>query len=99
MRRHYLDAAAFAYPAAGAVGHMPARSIEGPGYWKVDMALARVLHVAAVRTLELRAEVFNVFNNFNWGDPITNLDSGSFGRIATQNGDSRILQFAVKYGF
>jgi hypothetical protein len=40
-----------------------------------------------------------VFNTFNWGDPNTNLDSGTFGRITTQNGDSRIFQFAVKYAF
>jgi hypothetical protein len=95
----YLDPAAFSYPDPGTLGSHRARSIEGPGFWKVDLALARVLRLTATRTLEVRAEAFNVFNNFNWGDPNTNLDSGTFGRITTQNGDARIMQFAVKYGF
>ena len=64
----------------------------GPG----DIA-ARLGRVA--QTLELRIEVFNLFNNFNWGNPNTNLDAGTFGRITAQSGDPRIMQFGVKYGF
>ena len=63
------------------------------------MALARVLPVGGGRTLELRVEAFNLLNHFNWGDPATNLDAGTFGQITTQAGNSRIMQFAVKYGF
>jgi ribosome biogenesis protein Tsr3 len=55
--------------------------------------------VAGQRTLEFRVEAFNLLNNFNWGDPNTRLNAGTFGRITTQAGDSRIMQFAVKYGF
>ena len=95
----YLNPAAFAIPAAGALGSELPRSIEGPGFWKVDVSLARVLSVADRRTLELRVEAFNLFNNFNWGDPNQSLNAGTFGRITTQTGDSRIMQFAVKYGF
>jgi hypothetical protein len=51
------------------------------------------------RIVELRAEVFNVLNNFNWGDPNLNFSAGTFGRITTTAGDPRILQFGVKYGF
>jgi hypothetical protein len=96
---NYLDATAFAIPAAGTRGDHPARSIAGPGYWKVDTALARVLRLDNTNTLELRVEVFNLFNNFNWGDPTTSINSPTFGQITTQNGDSRIMQFAIKYAF
>jgi hypothetical protein len=95
----YLDSAAFAIPAPGTLGDHRARSVQGPGFWKVDVSLARVLSLAAQHTLELRVEAFNVFNNFNWGDPNVTLNTATFGQITTQAGDSRIMQFAVKYGF
>jgi len=96
---NYLNPAAFAIPAAGTLGNHAARSITGPGFWKVDTALARVLRLDNTRTLELRVEAFNLFNNFNWGDPTTSINSPTFGQITTQNGDSRIMQFAIKYAF
>jgi hypothetical protein len=96
---NYLNPAAFAYPAPGQFGTQPARGIEGPAFWNVNTALARVVPVGDGRTLELRFEAFNLLNHVNWGNPATNLDAGTFGRITTQAGDSRVLQFAVKYGF
>ena len=95
----YLTRAAFAYPTSGVLGNEPARGIEGPAFWTVDMSLARLLPLGVSRTLELRVETFNLFNNFNWGNPGTNFDTGTFGRITSQAGGPRIMQFAVKYGF
>jgi hypothetical protein len=81
------------------LGNHPNRSVEGPSFWNVDMSLARLLSVGGMRTLELRVEAFNLLNTFNWGNPGTNFDAGTFGRITSQNGSPRIMQFAVKYGF
>ena len=94
----YLNPAAFAQPAPGTLGDHTNNSIAGPGFWTVDLAITRLVPVAT-HSLELRVEVFNLFNNFNWGSPNTNLDAGSFGRVTTQTGDPRIMQFGVKYGF
>jgi hypothetical protein len=96
---NYLNPNAFAQPAAGTLGNHRARSIEGPGYWTVDVALSRLLSVGAAHRVELRVETFNLLNAFNWGDPVTNLASGTFGQIRTQAGAPRIMQFGVKYGF
>ena len=63
------------------------------------MALSRLVSLGTTRELELRAEVFNLLNNFNWGTPITTLSSGNFGRIQSMVGDPRIVQFGIKYGF
>jgi hypothetical protein len=52
-----------------------------------------------MQRLELRLESFNLLNTFNWGNPATNLNAQTFGRITTQTGDPRILQFGVKYDF
>jgi len=44
-------------------------------------------------------ESFNLLNTFNLGNPVTNFNSGSFGRITSMTGAPRIIQFGVKYGF
>jgi hypothetical protein len=49
--------------------------------------------------VELRLETFNLFNTFNWGNPEVRFSRGSFGRITSQAGDPRILQFGMKYDF
>jgi len=74
-------------------------SIKGPGFWKVDLALSRLVSLAATHKVEFRWEVFNLFNTFNWGLPATNLAAGTFGRITSTTGDPRIMQFGIKYGF
>jgi len=96
---NFLNPAAFAQPAAGKFGTHQRNSSKGPGFWKVDLALSRLVSLAATRNIELRLEVFNLFNTFNWGLPNTNFASGTFGRITTLTGDPRIMQFGIKYGF
>jgi len=95
----YLNPAAFAQPAAGTLGNYERNSIRGPAYWTVDVAVSRQVSIGAARTLELRVESFNLFNTFNWGNPVTNFNSGTFGRITSMTGTPRIMQFGVKYGF
>jgi hypothetical protein len=57
-----------------------------------------MVRFGAARQVELRAEVFNLFNRVNLNNPQTNLSNASFGRILGAD-DPRIMQFAVKYGF
>jgi hypothetical protein len=96
---NYLNPAAFAYPDMGTLGNMKARDIEGPGFWAADLALSRLVALGTRQNLEFRLEAFNLLNNFNWGNPITNYDSGSFGQINSIGGDPRIIQFGLKYAF
>jgi hypothetical protein len=96
---NFLNPTAFGQPAPGGFGTSARNSIKGPGFHKVDLALSRLVSLAATRTIELRLEVFNLFNTFNWGLPNNNFASGTFGRITTMTGDPRIMQFGIKYGF
>jgi hypothetical protein len=96
---NYFNVTAFAYPAAGTYGNHVRNSIEGPGFWTVDVALSRLVRVVSDQTLELRLEAFNVLNHVNWANPTTNYDSRNFGRITAISGNMRIIQFGVKYGF
>jgi len=97
---NYLNRAAFASPAPGTVGTSPRNGYVGPAYWNgVNLALRRLIGLGGTQNLELRIEAFNLLNSFVWGNPTTNLGSGQFGRITGQQGDPRIMQFGVKYGF
>ena len=95
----YLNRAAFAQPATGAFGTHERNSLTGPGFWKIDLAVSRLVPVASTQNLELRVEVFNLLNNFNWGNPECELQLGQFGRITTMTGDPRIMQFGDKVRF
>jgi len=96
---NYLNPAAFAYPAPGALGDHVRNSVEGPAYWNIDLALAKSIPVGGTQNVELRLETFNLLNHFNWGNPVVNRDAANFGQILTQTGSPRILQFGVKYAF
>ncbi len=96
---NFLNAAAFSQPANGTFGNLPLNAIQGPGYWTTDLALSRTIGFAAMRALEVRLEAFNLLNNFNWGNPNTNIGTGTFGRITSIAGAPRIMQFGVKYAF
>lgn len=97
----YLKRTAFAQPAPGTLGNYVRNRLTGPAFWTIDAALSRVLTLGggSSQTLELRAEAFNLLNHFNWGNPVTNLRAGVFGRIRSQSGSPRIMQFGIKYGF
>ena len=95
---NYFNRAAFARPVAGTLGNLTRNAVVGPTYWNIDLGISRLISLGT-RRVELRLEAFNVLNHFNWGDPLTNFNSGQFGRITTQAGSPRVMQFGVKYDF
>jgi hypothetical protein len=96
---NYFDRDAFSQAALGTNGDLEQNAGVGPNFWNVNLALSKLVSVAATQQLELRMEVFNLFNHFNWGNPAANFNQGTFGRITSMAGDPRIMQFGVKYGF
>jgi len=95
---NYFNRAAFALAPLGELGDAKRNLAVGPSYWQVDMLLSRLIQLGTQR-VELRLDVSNLLNTFNWGDPVINFNSGAFGRITTQAGAPRILQFGMKYDF
>jgi len=86
--------------------------VRGPGQHNLDFALERTFSVKAESNLHLRAEVFNLTNTPQFGNPNTSLGYGdptlsnptasaSFGSITGEQGGPhpRIIQFAAKYSF
>ena len=94
----WFNRAAFARPAPGTLGTLTRNAVVGPAYWNMDLGISRLIQMGT-RRVELRVESFNVLNHFNWGNPVTNFNSGQFGRITTLAGTMRIMQFGVKYDF
>jgi len=95
---NYLTPSAFAQPALGTFGNEERNSILGPNFWSSDMALSRLITLGT-QNVELRLEAFNLTNHFNWGNPNTTLNAGTFGQIRSMAGEPRVLQFGIKYGF
>ena len=96
---NYFDRDAFAQAAIGTNGDLEQNAAVGPNFWNVNLALSKLVSLASAQQLELRLEVFNLLNQFNWGNPSANFNSGTFGRITSMAGEPRIFQFGVKYGF
>lgn len=105
----YINGAAFAQPAAGALGNTKANSLEGPGYVDVDISLSRRFAITERQGIEIRWETFNIANHTNLLNPGTSgiaaggtngtvLNSSTFGQLKSDVAP-RIMQFAVKYIF
>ena len=84
---NYLNAAAFAYPAAGTLGNH-SNQHRGSGILDGRPRAVEARSIASQQTLELRVEAFNLLNHFNWGNPAANYDSRNFGRITATSGRS-----------
>jgi hypothetical protein len=97
----YLNPAAFARPANGTLGTMGRNIIRGPDSKNLDLALTRAFKSASGRYVEVRIESFNAFNWFEWGNPNTAINAGTFGQITTTSPTvpPRVMQLAVKYVF
>ncbi len=88
----------FVVPPRYTFGNAGRNMLRGPGYASVDALLARTLHLGGTRTLEARAEVFNLFNRVNGQLPDGFVDHATFGQVLATY-PSRQWQVAVRFGF
>jgi hypothetical protein len=94
----WLNFGSFGSPLAGTLGNLGNNSLEGPGYFDVDVALSRRFAIREHQSLEIRGEAFNIQNRANFLNPTAALNSSNFGKILTDV-SPRILQFAMKFAF
>jgi hypothetical protein len=64
----FLNPAAFSTPAPGTFGNLERNSIHGPSVRQVDFVAAKKINMGGPN-VELRAEVFNIFNTTNFSNP------------------------------
>ena len=105
-RARWFNTAAFALPQPGSFGTSSRHQIHLPGLNQVDASATKNFRFAETHQLQFRAEFFNALNHVNLGAPGLNIrDPDNFGRVTSTSqgagmpGDSRVVQFALKYNF
>ena len=111
----WVLASAFSNPFVDAGGHCAfgnaGRNIlRGPGLADWDFSLLRRFRISESKSIEFRAEMFNLFNRANFETPEPDVASASFGQIFNTvqplagiasggPGDPREIQFALRFIF
>jgi hypothetical protein len=92
------------------IGDVGRNVLRGPAQRNVDIAVTKRFPLGESRVAELRAEFFNLFNQVNLANPISNLlnaaspftntgaivSPGDFGRIVSTSSNPRLIQLALK---
>ncbi len=86
-------------------GDLGRNSMVGPGFLNTDFSVVKNTKLSERVNLQFRAEMFDIFNHPNFGNPNLTVGNSSFGRITSTRfptgdfGSSRQIQFALKLQF
>jgi hypothetical protein len=79
-------------------GNLGKNTLRAPGFWNSDLSLLKNIRILEGHKLVLRADLFNAFNQDNYGIPVNSLNSTIFGRN-TNNWGNRSMLLGLKYAF
>ena len=95
----FFNPMAFSVPPPGTpYGNAQFDMLFGPKYVSTDLSVLKVLPLSKRTALQIRAEVFNSFNNVNLNDPNTTKKSPAFGTISGA-GSPRIVQIVLRISY
>ena len=106
----WLNPYAFTTPPNGQWGNAGRNILRAPGIWQTDTSLEKRFPIAERTAISFRADVFNLFNRAQLGNPNvkwTNPSAGTtFGQItspyttsAVGSGTPRQMQFMLRFSF
>ena len=95
----WFDKAAFQAVPSGTFGNAGRNILRGPGLANVDTAVQRRFVISGQTAIELRWEVFNLFNSDEFGLPETNIANAAAAQLVRLAGDPRVMQFALRVSF
>jgi hypothetical protein len=78
-----LNPSAFALPAAPGEGNVGRNAFRGFGFTQADLSIGRRFRIGDRIVFQLRADLFNILNHPNFGNPDNNIDDDNFG-LSTQ---------------
>lgn len=85
----FAPASAFPAPAFGQAGNLGRNTFSGPGMANINSEFTKAFKIpwftAEGASLEIRADIFNLFNRVNLTEPISDLSSSQFGMSTDQN--------------
>lgn len=88
----------FVNPAPGFPGTLAPRFLEGPGSYRLDLNVIKTIRITETRNVQFDAILQDAFNSPQFGNPNTDINSLSFGRI-TGAGGNRIIVIGVRFNF
>ncbi len=94
-----FDSTAFALPAQFTFGNASRNILRGPKLMSTDLSLSKTVGLGGPTKLQLRAEIFNVFNNVNFGNPSGAWGTVNFGRITGTAIPMRQIQLGARLLF
>jgi hypothetical protein len=74
-------------------------TFRGWALYEADLALARSFPIREGRSVQIRAEAYNLPNHPNYGIPGRILESPMFGKAVDAITPPRTIQFALRYSF
>jgi hypothetical protein len=103
--KQYFNPNAWSTPEAGTFGDSPRNGVYGPGFAQIDSALVKQTAITESKSLEFRAEFFNMFNHPNFAQPDSTYGDAAFGQISSTFGRTiglgteRQIEFALKFRY
>lgn len=82
--------------ARGVYGNSGRNILSGPAMANSDISVIKDIPVKERYKAQFRSEFFNVFNQVNFSNPDSTVNSRNFGRIRSA-GSPRVIQFALKF--
>ncbi len=73
-------------PSPGEVGSLALYTAEGPGVFRFDVNVIKRISLKQDISLEIRADFVNVLNKPQFGNPVMDINSTSFGKITRADG-------------
>ena len=95
---HWFNTAAFVPAPVDRRGNATVGQIQGPHWRQVDLSLKKRFRFSSSMNLEVRAEVFNLFNTLNLNNPNTQVDNAAYGTITSAR-IPRQSQFTLSFRF
>jgi len=100
--QEWFNTAAFQRAPLFTFGNEGVGTVQGPGFFDMDLALYKNFNLSALREgmkLQFRAESYNTPNRPNFGDPGNTYGAGNFGVIGSTTGIARQIQFGLRLDF